>query len=60
LIVPFVVLGVFWWKRKQLLALPLKTWPPALLLVGLGLLLHLAGFAIQQSRVSIVGLFTGI
>ena len=60
LIVPFVVLGIFWWKRKQLLALPLKTWPPALLLVALGLFLHVAGFAIQQSRVSIVGLFTGI
>jgi exosortase len=60
LIVPFVVLGIFWWKRKQLVALPLRTWPPALLLIALGLLLHLAGFAIQQSRVSIVGLFTGI
>ena len=60
LIVPFVVVGIFWWKRRQLLALPLRIWPPALLLIALGLLLHLAGFAIQQSRISIVGLFTGI
>src|SRR5437660_10782396 len=33
LIIPFVVLGLFWWKRKELLALPLRTWGPGLLLV---------------------------
>ena len=26
--IPFVVLGLFWWKRKQLMALPLKLWWP--------------------------------
>jgi exosortase len=59
-IVPFVVLGLFWWKRKQLLALPLQGWAPGLAILALGLLLHIAGFAIQQPRVSIVGLFVGI
>jgi exosortase len=60
LIIPFVVLALFWWKRKELMALPLRTWSPALLLVALGLLLHIAGYAAQQPRVSIVGLFTGL
>src|SRR5712672_2422424 len=26
LIAPFVVLGLFWWKRKELLANDIKTW----------------------------------
>src|SRR3974377_1657794 len=27
-LVPLVVLGLFWWKRKELIALPLGTWWP--------------------------------
>jgi exosortase len=59
-LVPLVVLALFWWKRKSLLALELKLWWPALLLVGLGLVIHILGYAIEQSRISIVGMFTGI
>jgi len=59
-IIPFLVIGLFWWKRKELLALPLKIWPPGLLLVGLGLVLHIIGYVIQEPRLSIVALFTGI
>ena len=59
-LVPFLVLGLFWWKRKELLDQPLRTWWPALSLVVLGLFIHLAGYAVQQPRISIVGLFTGI
>jgi exosortase len=59
-LIPFVVLGLFWWKRKQLLAVPLRTWWPGLLVVGVGLGLHLVGYMVQQPRISIVALFTGI
>jgi exosortase len=59
-IVPFIVLALMWWKRKQLLALELRLWWPALLLVGLALLLHVVGYLGQQPRISIVALFTGI
>jgi exosortase len=59
-LIPLVVLGLFWWKRKSLLAAELKLWWPGLGLVGLGLLIHLTGFAVEQSRLSIIGLFTGI
>lgn len=58
--IPFVVLGLFWWKRKQLLSLPLKTWWPGLLLLCLALALHLFGYMAQQTRISIVALFVGI
>jgi exosortase len=58
--IPFVVLGLFWWKRKELLAQPLRAWWPGLLILGFGIILHLIGYAVQQPRVSIVGLFTGI
>src|SRR2546428_6143269 len=54
--VPLIVLGLFWWKREKLLALPLRTWWPALLLVALGLLIHTVGYAIQQPKVSMVGM----
>ena len=59
-LVPFVVLGLFWWKRKQLLALPLEVWWPGLLIMAVGLALHLLGYMTQQPCVSIVALFVGI
>lgn len=58
--IPFVVLGIMWWKRADLLAQPLRTWWPGLLLILLSVLLHVVGFIVQQQRISIVGLFTGI
>jgi exosortase len=58
--IPFIVLALFWWKRKQLIALPLNTWWPGLLLLALALGLHLFGYMAQQPRISIVALFTGI
>jgi exosortase len=59
-LIPFVVLGLFWWKRKELLALTLRTWSAGLLIICAGLVLHLLGYVIQQPRVSIIGLFVGI
>src|SRR6478609_3939241 len=58
--IPFVVLGIMWWKRADLLAQPMRTWWPGLLLIIFGVLLHVAGFVVQQQRLSIVGLFAGI
>jgi exosortase len=60
LIVPFVVLALFWAKRRALLAVEFRPWAPGLLLVAAGLALHLLGFGIQQSAISVVGLFTGL
>jgi exosortase len=59
-LVPIVVLGLFWWKRNELLALSLEVWWPALFLVALGLLLHVGGYILQEQHVSIVGFFIGL
>jgi len=59
-LIPFLVAGLFWWKRNELLALPLKMWPPALLIVGFGLLMHMASYLIQEPRFSIIAMFIGI
>jgi exosortase len=58
--IPFLVVGLFWWKRKELLALPLKTWWPGLLILVTGMVLHILGYVLQQPRLSIVALFAGI
>jgi exosortase len=59
-LIPFLVAGLFWWKRRELLALPLKTWWPGLLILIFALALHVAGFAIQQPYLSVVALFAGV
>lgn len=59
-VVPILVLGILWWKRKELVSLPLRTWWPAFFLIGFGLFLHVLGYAVQQPRISIVGLFVGL
>ena len=59
-IIPLVVLALFWWKRKDLMALPLKLWWPGLLLFVLALLLHIAAYMIQQPKLSLIAFFTGV
>jgi exosortase len=57
---PFLVVGIFWWKRKELLALPLQTWWPGILILAAALVLHILGFLVQQPLLSVVALFAGI
>ena len=59
-LIPFLVIGLFWWKRKELLALPLNLWSPGLLLLAGALLLHILGYLVQQPFISVVALFAGI
>jgi exosortase len=60
LLIPFVVLGLLWWKRKELLALPNRLWWPAGGLLFFALALHVLAYLIQQPRISIVALYGGI
>lgn len=60
LLAPLVVVGLYWWKRKALLALPLRVWPPGLLVIGAALLLHVFAFLVQQPKLSIVALLAGL
>jgi exosortase len=60
LLMPFVVVALLYWKRKELMAVPIRIWWPALGLVALALLVHLFGYIVQFPQVSIVGFFLGI
>lgn len=59
-IMPFVVLGLLWWKREKLLAQPMKTWWPGLLILAAATVAHLAGYLLQQPRISILAFFLGV
>ena len=58
--IPFLVVGLFWWKRKELLASAFSMWWPGLLILAAGMVLHMLGYVVQQPALSIVALFTGI
>ncbi|HEY5044214.1 MAG TPA: exosortase/archaeosortase family protein [Verrucomicrobiae bacterium] len=60
LFIPFVVLVLLWWKRKELVASPLGLWWPGVLIVAAGLLAHLVGYVVQQPRLSFIGFFIGL
>ncbi len=59
-LIPFAVLALLVWKRKELLDTPsYGAWWPGFLILALGLLLHLVGYVAQQTRISVLGLFLG-
>lgn len=60
MLAPFLVLALFWLKRKDLAAVEKRAWAPGLIIVGAALLLHILGYMAQQPRLSIVALFLGI
>jgi len=60
LLIPFAVLALFWWKRRELVAQPADLWWPGIFIFILGLGLHLAGYVVQQSQLSTVAFFTGL
>ncbi len=59
-LIPFVVLGLLWWKREALARVVKRTWWPGLAGVVLALVLHLLGYLMQQPRISIIAFFSGV
>lgn len=59
-LIPFIVIGLFWWKRDELLAQPLRVWWPGIIFVILGAMMHLVGFMVQQPKFSVISMFVGI
>jgi exosortase len=57
--VPVVVLALVWWKRIELAGVEKRIWWPALALFAVALLLHVAGYVIQQIRVSLFAFALG-
>ncbi len=60
LLIPIVVIGLFWWKREALLEVRKEIWRPALLFLSGAVLLHIFGYMVQQPRASIVAFFAGV
>ncbi len=58
--IPFLVVGLFWWKRHELLDSRLYLWAPALLILFFGMVLHVLAYIIQEPHFSIIALFIGI
>jgi exosortase len=59
-LIPFLVIGLFWWKRKTLLELPLQVWWPGIFFLIAAAVLHILGYVVQQPRLSVVAMFVGI
>lgn len=59
-LVPFVVLWLLWWKRKELVTGPLRLWMPGGLIVLLALMIHAFGYAVQYQPPSVAAIFLGL
>jgi exosortase len=58
--IPFLVLAFFWWKRKDFQISNAGPWLPGLGLLAVALLLHLAGYFSQQTRISLAAFYFGL
>jgi len=58
--VPIAVVTLFWWKRDELLATHKEVWWPALAFFVAAVFLHVLGYTVQQTRLSIVSFFVGL
>jgi exosortase len=58
--IPFLVIGLFWWKRKELLESKLQLWLPGLAILIFAMALHILAYIVQEPHFSIVALFVGI
>jgi exosortase len=59
-LVPLVMAGLFWWKRRELELVPKAIWWPALGLLAAALTLHVLGYMVQQPKISLVSFFVGL
>jgi exosortase len=59
-LVPIAVIALLWWKREELAAAPKHLWWPPIVLFVFAALLHVAGYTVQQTRLSVVSFFLGL
>jgi exosortase len=59
-LIPFAVLALLWWKRRELIAVPKRPWWPATLMLIAALLLHALGSMVQQTQLCAVAFFGGL
>ncbi len=59
-LVPIAVIALLWWKREELATAPKQLWWPPVVLFAFAALLHVAGYTVQQTRLSVVSFFLGL
>ena len=59
-IMPLLVIGLMWWKREALIQSARATWWPAMAIIVAGLLIHMGGYMVQQTRLSAGAFFLGL
>jgi exosortase len=57
--VPLAVAALLWWKREELISVSKRVWWPALAIFVFALFLHVLGYAVQQTRFSLIAFFVG-
>ncbi|MGE3311578.1 MAG: exosortase/archaeosortase family protein [Limisphaerales bacterium] len=58
--IPFLVLGLCWWKRDELIETAKTPSFAGVGIVAIALALHVLGFLVQQTRLSVVAFYLGI
>ena len=58
-LVPFAFLALIWFEKQRFIDAVKRQWWPGIILVLIGLLIHLAGYRVQQVRISVIGFFIG-
>ena len=58
-LMPFAVVALLWSRRDEYLKLEKGAWWPAFALLLAALLVHVSGYAIQQTRLSVIAFFMG-
>lgn len=59
-LMPFAVVVLLWLRRDDLGTLEKRVWFPALALLLVAMVVHLMGYLIQQTRLSVVAYFLGL
>jgi exosortase len=60
LFIPFLVLALMWWKRREMRVTGARPWLPGLSLIAFALALHLIGYFSQQARISLAAFYFGL
>ena len=57
---PLIVAALIWWKRAELSVVTKQVWWLPLTLFVFALLLHVVGYTVQQTRLSVIAFFLGL
>jgi exosortase len=58
--IPFLVVALFWWKRRELLDSRFQLWMPGFFILLLAMLVHIFAYTIQEPHFSILAMCIGV